>query len=501
MPNYFAQLPAFKNPDNAELDFQPLAKTIEGVGTDIRQRRIDDRNAMHMARQEGRAGAAESRAAYKFNEEKGKAAIDQWAGIHQAIEAAPEAERGAMLERAKPMFSKLRGMIPEFDQDVTAEGVHPEDYMAIGKLLVGKARGYQDPLASQKTQAEITHLNQKNSVDEAIAKMLTGGDEQPQQAPARPPPMLQPQSYQGGPGPNPTGFQQVSGGNAMAAAGRGQPAGLQLAADEQPVEPGAEAGPSGPVNPGAVYSLPGNETINTPFGQMTRDRARKLGMGLAASGKGEAGKMMIDAASGGDQKMGKAAGTVNDKEEITATNQLGTLDRIKDQFKSEYLQIPTRFNQWTNKWYEKAGGTLPAKDKADLTNYTRFRQSSWHIVNKTLKDLSGTAVTETEAQRQMLDLPNPGKTIMDGDAPTEFAAKLKGSIDFAKSAVARARYLRSQGFTGKPWEAGVEVGDMPGIINKRGAEIEQQLRQQNPKADPSALGQAVDQRIKQEFGI
>lgn len=118
-----------------------------------------------------------------------------------------------------------------------------------------------------------------------------------------------------------------------------------------------------------------------------------------------------------------------------------------------------------------------------------------------LKDLSGTAVTENEMQRQLLDLPNPGKGITDGDSPPDFEAKLNGAIKFQRSAIARARYLRSQGFTGKPWEAGIALEDVPGLIDKRGAEIENQLKQANPNADPMAIQKATRNAIKQEFGI
>jgi hypothetical protein len=397
-----------------------------------------------------------------------------------------------------PYLAKLRQSIPDFDTDAQGMGVNPNDPSAIGELVLGMAMGPQqpkDPLDAEYKRAQITNLTQKNSVDEAIARMLTGGD-QPPAPPAPPNAMLRPQSYQGGPA-NPTGLQQTASTNAMAQAAQPQ-TGLQLAADEAPPE--AEDGSRGPANPGAVYNLPGNEVVNTPMGQMTRDRARKIGMGLAASGKGEAGKMMIDAASGGDQRMGKAANTTNDKAELSATNQIAILDRIKQSYNPEWLKIPTRIKLWGSALTEKFG-TLNPKDAEELRSYAKFRQSAWRNMNQVLKDLAGTAVTESEMKRQLLDLPDPGQGITDGDAPSVFESKLDGATAFAKSAIARSRYLRSQGFTGKPWEAGVAVEDMPGIINQRGQQIEQQLRAQNPGINPQSLEMQVDKTLKQEFGI
>ncbi len=144
---------------------------------------------------------------------------------------------------------------------------------------------------------------------------------------------------------------------------------------------------------------------------------------------------------------------------------------------------------------------LNPQDKADLTQYSQFRQAAWHNLNRVLKDLSGTAVTGNELERQLNDLPNPGSGIFDGDSPTQFEAKMNGATAYVSSAIARSRYLRNQGFQGKPWDAGVAVEDMPAIINQRGAQIEQQIRQTVPKATPMQLQQAVQNRLHQEFGI
>jgi hypothetical protein len=495
--NYFAQLPAYRNPEG--VDFAPLNQAVQNFGETSRQNVMAEYAAQRNKVADGRAAAQESRAQAKFNEEKGKEALNQYVGIYQAIEAAPEAERAGMFSRAKPMLDRLGGMIPDWEADTRQLGVDPGDHMTIGKLMAGRSQGPVDPLVRRKTEAEITHLTAKNALDESIAKMLTSDAPAPAPTNAmapQPPATFQPQSYQGGPAPQ-SGLQTTAAPQNVFAPQQPQ-IGLQLAADE--AVPEVEDGPQRAPNPGAVYNLPGNETVNTPMGQMSRDRARRLGMGLAAAGKGEAGKMMIDAASGGDQRMGKAANTTNDKAELSATNQIAILDRIKQSYNPEWLKIPTRVKLWGKALSEKFG-TLNPKDADELKSYAKFRQSAWRNMNQVLKDLAGTAVTESEMKRQLLDLPDPGQGITDGDAPSVFESKLDGATAFAKSAIARSRYLRSQGFTGKPWEAGVAVEDMPGIINQRGQAIEQQLRQQNPDINPQSLEMQVDKTLKQEFGI
>ncbi len=406
-------------------------------------------------------------------------------------------------------WAKVLSVDPQAADDLRRVGIDPNDHVNAPAQLTAMMRGYEDPgrLAQEKatlakTQAETEALGRKDAFAETFNKILGEPGASPQQPSAAP--MVQPQSYQQ---PQPSGpmLQPISdtGGNAL----NPPQATFQPAADDTTDEAKALPEPQA-ANPGAVYNLPPNEIVNTPAGPMPRERALRLGMAAAAAGKGDLGKMFTDAASGGQQKLGRNSVAANDKAEMAAVDNLANLDFVRRDFQSKFQTIPNRFTQWTRAAWEKVGGTLSPQDKKDLTDYTNHRQNAWHVANTTLKNLSGTAVTENEMQRQMRDLPNPGTGIFDGDAPTEFEAKLNRSFDFARSAIARSRWLRSQGFTGKPWEAKnpftggkLAVEDMPGIINKRGTELEQQLQQQNPQADPGAIKGAVKQQLNKEFGI
>jgi hypothetical protein len=355
------------------------------------------------------------------------------------------------------------------------------------KLMAAQAGQFLDPLDREikqvgldLTRAQIKAADQKNTLNDAIAGLISGSGGPtggtavpplPQNAPNRAlqaqpaPATVQPQSFESTP----------------------TMPGVVLASDTSTV-PGTPAAPP--------TTQP--ELIDTPLGRMTPQRARQLGMAFALGGKGDAGKMLSDSAGSAD--LSKSATTQNDKEELGATGALATLNTIKNSYNAKYLNVPNRFKMWGTALKDKYG-TLSDPDKKDLEGYTQFRQNAWHNLNRVLKDLSGTAVNENEMQRQLLDLPNPGQTIFDGDSPTEFAGKLRNSLAFQTSAIARSRWLRSKGFTGKPWEAGVSVEDMPAIIDQRHGEIEQQLKQSNPNATPMQLQQAADRQIKREFGI
>lgn len=372
-------------------------------------------------------------------------------------------------------------------------------------VLAGQLPAPKDPLDQEYKRAQIEKLQKVDPVDALVANML---GPQPQsgvpassptspQAPSAQPPMLLPQNFDGVAPNSPNNPLLIN-----VADTRAVPAGAPTAAPQPQPDESSE--------PQA-----GSDIIDTPFGKMSRADAIRKGGALTLSPKyAAAGKALLDAAQTGGAGigLGKQAENINDKGEIELTDSMGQFKTIAQQFDPKYLNIPQRFSYSWSALKDKFGGLNPA-DQKDLSAYTRFRGNAWHSLNLVLKRLSGTAVTGNEMERQLLDQPNPGKYPWDGDSPTEFAAKLKNQVDYGISAIARARYLRNKGFTGIPWndEAAVnalkakglipEVNDMPGIINQRGQEIEQEYKQSHPNATPMQLQQATTRQIKQEFGI
>lgn len=243
-----------------------------------------------------------------------------------------------------------------------------------------------------------------------------------------------------------------------------------------------------------------SDLLDTPFGRMTPQRAKRLGGAMLLDPQyAAAGKALVDQATS-SSALGKTVATQNDKDELATTNQMATLNNIQRSYDAKYLNIPNRFKLWGNALASKFGD-LNENDSKDLKAYTTFRQSAWSNLNRILKDLSGTAVTENEMQRQLLDQPNPGQGIFDGDSPQEFKQKLDNKIAWSKMAIARSRYLRKQGFSGKPWEAGIDIESMPDIIKERGAVLQQQYRGQHPDINPKVLQNYVTKQLKSEFGI
>jgi hypothetical protein len=143
MANYFNQLPAYRDP--GALEFAPLNNAVQNFGETNRANAMAEYQAGQNRKAEARANAAAGRAQATFDAERGKEALNQLAGIYQSIEQAPEAERAALYERVRPLQSRLRTQIADFDTDLTAMGVDPNDHVAVGRIIMGRAAGYQDP--------------------------------------------------------------------------------------------------------------------------------------------------------------------------------------------------------------------------------------------------------------------------------------------------------------------------------------------------------------------
>lgn len=458
--------------------------------------------------------------------QKRNAAQDQALLVNRAGGLAQIGMNEADPNRKAAIVNRIYALDPKMKDSIAADGVDLSNPDAVFKYVQNEAagyKGYQDPtdleakrLGLEKDRATIDLAKAQTKAalekaDDPLATFLasklnpqTNGQPAPSStAHPQPPATVQPQSFQGAPqqpmlqpASNVTTPQPV-----QSQAPQLNP-GVVLTGNETTSDGTSAEAPQTPQvqSPGAVYSLPGDEIVQTPLGPMSREQARTIGALAAAKGRGDFGKMMIDAASGGPQKLGQAGANQNDKDSVATVNQIANLDQIKKAYDPKFLKIPNRVGYAWNGLVSKLGDLKP-EDAQDLKNYSTFRQSAFKVVNQTLKDMSGVAVTPQEMERQLQVLPNPGQGIGDGDSPPEFESKLDNSIAWAKSAFARQNYLRTQGFQGKPWESGVAVEDMPQIINQRGQQLQQQLQQQFPKASPMQLQQTVTKKLKQEFGI
>lgn len=543
----YVPLPAYQVPRNAMLDFSGLNAGIDAIAERNQNAMNRAERAEERTYQRGRQAATDAREQTRFaNEQTDRTrknyseTVKSVAGFIQqnVIPEKDPARRKQLMDQLFDSHPDLKNAPDAFRDPVTG----PE-------LFLSTARGYMDPLDRRKTEAEIrkleadaAHAGSKNALEESIAQMLHDGGSPPNSASSPPPPdggTYQPQNYQPQ-APAMPGVQRAS--NAMIAPNAipppGQTAprfsqpdqpipgnamlptrppappmlpGITLAADgePQPAGPGIEAGPAeqptgNGTQPGAVYNMPGEEQINTPLGRMTRDRARRVGMGLAAAGKGDAGRMMIDAASGGG--LTKPTANAIQEKQLNATEAFSRLRSIEQSFKPEYQTIETRIG---NKWSELVDSfsstrkSLTPQQKTQLAEFSAYRADALNNLNQYIKEITGAAMTNAEADRIMKAMPNPGDGVFNGDSPTVFKAKLDAAIRSSKMALARYQYLSKNGFTGSADDMAKQLPleKMGSVIQDRTRALTQEALSQNPGTTPQDVAPLIRQRLRAEFGL
>lgn len=169
----FNPLPAY-NVGNA-LNFSGLNQAVSNWGERRQQNALmgykQEQDQIQNQRQNALMGMQqkqEQRAQAQFDDKRGEQALNQLAGIYQIIDSSPEADRAGLYARVQPMYSRLRQRIPDFDTDLQAMGVDPNDHVAVGKLVMGRARGYVDPSknTAPSNVREYEYFNRLNPEDQ-----------------------------------------------------------------------------------------------------------------------------------------------------------------------------------------------------------------------------------------------------------------------------------------------------------------------------------------------
>ena len=131
---------------------------------------------------------------------------------------------------------------------------------------------------------------------------------------------------------------------------------------------------------------------------------------------------------------------INSAEAIARTN------TVMETFDPEFLTYGAKFNALFKQQIAKWDSSRLSKDDVlFLTNYATFKASSISHLNRLLNELSGAAVSPTEAIRLKGEVPNPGSGWFDGDDPISFKAKANFILDSAGKALARFRYYQVVG--------------------------------------------------------
>lgn len=202
----------------------------------------------------------------------------------------------------------------------------------------------------------------------------------------------------------------------------------------------------------------------------------------------KAGKSLVTVNTGEQIAPTKAVNTDIQKQLLNTQAALDRIDLIAQGFKPEFLDIKTRFGTTFDALRDKFdSGALSKDERVRLREMTAFRRDAIDNLNRTIKDITGAAMSEPEAVRIGATIPKAGTGIFDGDSPEVFKSKMNGVIRNLNRAKSRLMYAA---------RVGLDFKDLPldaidGIIDARGNEL----------LDSGMPEEEVEATLKQEFGL
>lgn len=137
-----------------------------------------------------------------------------------------------------------------------------------------------------------------------------------------------------------------------------------------------------------------------------------------------------------------------EKKLLGAREGLSRLRGIAAKFKPEYQEIPTRLGvAWTGLKARFGQGDISSEDRKSLTEFADYRRDAISNINLYIKEITGAQMSEAEADRLRLAVPDPGEGIFGGDDPITFQAKLDSIVKDLEKATARYEHYLRQGLT------------------------------------------------------
>lgn len=196
--------------------------------------------------------------------------------------------------------------------------------------------------------------------------------------------------------------------------------------------------------------------------------------------------------------LGKPATNEVQKAYVANVDHLARLNDIQSSFKPEYQTLPFKAGMKKAEITAWLGGKLSSAQRKSLADFAKYKRQGLENLSHTIRFLTGAAMSIPEAKRIRATQPDPGDGLFDGDDPTTFQSKLTDSVRNIKRAIARQNYLLRQGITEKPWEK-MELGEVDAVMRKRATEIYNELKEQNPDADPLNIRAETKLMLEREF--
>ena len=194
--------------------------------------------------------------------------------------------------------------------------------------------------------------------------------------------------------------------------------------------------------------------------------------------------------------LGKEGANVVDKAALTTGERLARLNNIETSYDPKFLETKFRSVQEFRAIGEKFGLTkLTPDQKRDLENYSKFTQDSIRELNDYIVQVTGAAIgSAQEENRIKKGMPNIGTGLLDGDSPTQFAAKLSNTLRDLRTMEARLQYIKANGLK----IVDIPLDKMPEIMRQREQALITSLGLDVKNPQDKAV---LKSRLATEFGL
>lgn len=243
-----------------------------------------------------------------------------------------------------------------------------------------------------------------------------------------------------------------------------------------------------PQSPSNIFKMIG-ERDSLPQGD---PRRTEIGKVIAKAGAQNGVKMSVDKdgnitlLTNADQsELTPATKNKVQEESLKTSDSLRRIKGIIESFDPAFLSKPYRAKQAYNNFAEGWGfKELNENEELSLAEYTEFGRKSIENINLYIKQITGAQMSEAEASRLRLAIPDFGDAWWRGDGPTKFKAKMLDVYEQLILSQARYNYVRKNGLTIARDEnnnamafldgngRALSLDGMKAIIDQRGEELE-----------------------------
>jgi len=207
------------------------------------------------------------------------------------------------------------------------------------------------------------------------------------------------------------------------------------------------------------------------------------------------------------RELGTVATNQVEKAAIDSQFRMDRLTQIINDIKDnpEYLQVPGKAKAWWTDVKDKLGFDIGNQEKDFMTNQSKFIRKAIENINQYIKEFTGAQMSEKEAKRLRLAMPDPGEDIFSGQGPAKFASNAQDALEGARLAQARAIYFRNNGIPvdlSKPdADAPISLEEMKKIISDKGMEQAKILRMQHPELSTQEIVNMAKEIVHREYGL